>query len=244
MNMIFLITLILLQSFIFSGISGAPQKIYTTKEKFENNFNKKCSKYPFIKQYLANLEAPSNRYIVFFMYKEGVSNGGLGDRMSGLVSAMSFALRTNRTLLISGDAAFTEAFQPYHPNNDDGKRSWINWGWAGWKETYAFAGRKGNWYNCVNTHRGMCKLDKDLSERVVNYVSNRAYLCRWVVKSNIFRKSNLDLLGITNKTDLFEAAGCMLRLAMWPTKTLWSDFDRILEPKKALLSGVNSYQVI
>ena len=40
-------------------------------------------------------------------------NGGLGDRLGGLITAMAFALRTNRIFLIHGDKSFEESFRPY-----------------------------------------------------------------------------------------------------------------------------------
>jgi hypothetical protein len=35
------------------------------------------------------------------------------------------------------------------------------------------------------------------------------------------------VLGIDEQDDLFEAAGCMLRLVMWPTEELWSAVDAL-----------------
>ena len=174
------------------------------KSRFESTFNKTCSKYPFVSQYLANLEAPSQRFMIFVFDEGGVKNGGLGDRLGGMITAIAFALRTKRTLLISADKAFGAAFTPYHPKNN-GSYQWGNWGWSGYKEEYNH-GDIIQLRHCINSKTTKCCLDNDFKEKVVKYISNRSYLCRWVVKPNIYNNSNLERLGITADTDLFEAA--------------------------------------
>ena len=207
--------------------------------RFERRFNETCSKYPFVQQYVENLAAPARRYVIFVFHENGGLNGGLGDRLGGMVSAVAFALRTGRTLLISGDKAFDEAFQPYHPDlllsggraQKHKQRRWSSWDWAGWRREYA--GNLTYLRQCVNPRptASICHLDRDFPQRVVKYRSNRAFLCRWVIKPAVYRTSGLARLGITAATDLFEAAGCMLRLAMWPTERLWRALDKSLEPQ-------------
>jgi hypothetical protein len=167
-----------------------------------------------------------------------------------MVSAVAYALRTGRTLLISGDKAFEEAFQPYHPDllahphlhggsrasaaRKHKQRGWSDWQWAGWRREYA--SNMSYLKQCVNPRPNAkhCQLDHDVPQRVVKYRSNRAFLCRWVIKQAIYKNSGLARMGITSKTDLFEAAGCMLRLAMWPTERLWKALDKSLEPQLRL----------
>jgi len=211
------------------------------RQRFERRFNETCSKYPFVQQYVENLAAPTRRYVIFVFHENGGLNGGLGDRLGGMVSAVAFALRTGRTLLISGDKAFEEAFQPFHPDlllshpprppKPHKPRRWSSWDWAGWRREYA--GNLTYLRQCVNPRptATVCHLDRDLPQRVVKYRSNRAFLCRWVIKPAVYRTSGLARLGITATTDLFEAAGCMLRLAMWPTERLWRALDKSLEPQ-------------
>lgn len=220
-------SLLLSPNFIGSHASDQSYSDGGPKRRFENGFNSKCSKYPFVAQYLANLQAPSQRFIIFVYHEAGVNNGGLGDRLGGMISAIAYALRTGRTLLISGDKAFEESFQPYHPQNN-GSYSWGNWSWSGWNDDY---GRGSNFTHlryCVNPKRSakICQLDADLPETVVKYRSNRSFLCRWVMRKEVYGGSSLSKLGITSETDLFEAAGCMLRLAMWPTEKLWETLDK------------------
>lgn len=215
------------------------------RSRFEERFNTTCGKYPFVQKFVSNLESPSERYIIFAFHEAGSSNGGLGDRLGGLVTAVAYALRTGRTLLISGDKAFNEAFQPYHPNNN-GRYHWRDWQWAGWRDEYNHGGNYTYLRNCVNPRPSakICALDKDLAHRVVKFRSNRAFLCRWVVKQEIYDKSLLADLGISSETDLFEAAGCMLRLAMWPTERLWKALDKSLETQFiSRSSSIISYQL-
>jgi hypothetical protein len=182
----------------------------------------------------------------------GRNNGGLGDRLGGMVSAIAFSLRTNRTLLIAGDEAFDGLFRPFHPHNDDNTYTWSNWNWAALKREEAGNVTKNMTFlrHCVNPRPGSartCTLDSDLPYPTVKIRSNRAYLCRWVTTPAVFRQSGLAELGIDQHTDLFEAAGCMLRLAMWPTERLWDALDTFLVPMMrdtGRLSGAKtSYQV-
>lgn len=215
------------------------------RKRFETRFNNTCSKYPFVANYLSNLENPSKRYMIFVFHEAGINNGGLGDRLGGMVSAIAFALRTGRTLLIAGDKAFEESFEPYHPNNN-GRYKWGDWKWSGWKNEFMNdTSRILNIRNCVNPRPSakVCQLDSDFPQKVVKFRSNRAFLCRWVVKPKVYHNSNLAQLGITNSTDLFEAAGCMLRLAMWPTERLWKALDKSLRSQFLSRSSVTTYQV-
>ena len=164
---------------------------------------------------MANLEAPSQRFMVYLFDEGGVDNGGLGDRLAGMISAVAFALRTGRTFLISADKAFEDAFQPYHPNNG-GRYTWGNNSWSGWQEKNSHSSNISHLHKCLNPNpsQTICCLDKDLPGNIVRYRCNRAYLCRWVVKLKLYASSNLKRLGINKDTDLYEASGCMLKLVM------------------------------
>jgi len=84
------------------------------RERFEESFHSKCSKYPFLKQWEHKLEHTDDRFVTFMYHEPGLRNGGLGDRIAGLLNAVGIALRTNRTLLIESHNDFHELFQPYH----------------------------------------------------------------------------------------------------------------------------------
>ena len=224
------------------GQLGSTNQTYSQsgpRSRFESNFNKVCSKYPFVAQYLANLENPSQRFFVYVFDEAGVDNGGLGDRLGGLVTAVAYALRTGRTLLISADKSVEEAFEPYHPNNN-GRFRWGNNSWSGFSRDHETL----HLHNCVNLGIGpICHLDDDVPQKVVRFISNRAYLCRWVTKPELYIKSNLSRLGITPTTDLYEVAGCMLRLAFWPSEKLWEDVDRAQSPLLLDHQSPISYQI-
>jgi len=84
------------------------------RERFEASFHSKCNKYPFLKQWEHKLEHTDERFMTFMYHEPGLRNGGLGDRIAGLLNAVGIALRTNRTLLIESSNDFHELFQPYH----------------------------------------------------------------------------------------------------------------------------------
>ena len=238
--------LAILSFFRTDRIAIADQKFSQSgpRERFQDAFNKTCGKYPFVSEYVANLEAPSQRFMVYLFDEAGVDNGGLGDKLAGMISAVAFAMRTGRTLLIFADKAFEDAFQPYHPNNG-GRYTWGNRSWSGWQEKYSRGSNTTHLHQCVNPRpsQTVCCLDKDLPQNVVRYRSNRAYLCRWVVKLNLYATSNLKRLGINKDTDLYEVSGCMLRLVMWPTERLWKALDKSLDSTFSSRSSPTSYQV-
>ena len=194
-----------------------------------------CHKYPFFQRHIKNLEHPNDRYLIYIFHDHSLgSNGGLGDRLGGLITAFAYAMRTNRTLLIFGDGSFNDAFEPYHPNNIDGKYNWKSWDWSGLsKSSYPTIGAETNRFTkCVNPRPGQqfCALDKELNHKVIKVRSNRAYLCRWAIRNDLVDPAHLqETLGLGHDSDLFEMAGCMLRLAMWPSEKLWAAVDMSLE---------------
>ncbi len=70
------------------------------KQRFEKQFNDTCRRYPFVEKYWSNIHEPKNKTVVFVFHEAGLNNCGLGDRMSGVLTAILLALRFNRTLLI------------------------------------------------------------------------------------------------------------------------------------------------
>ena len=195
-------------------------------------------------QFVDSLVNPRNEYTIYVFNDGSTGNGGLGDRLGGMITAMAFSLRTNRTMLILGDTSFNTAFRPYHPslinnnnnnnnNNDEHnkKYNWKNWNWANLDKHYV---KNMTYYQkCVNPKWGTthCALDNNVPTKIVKYRGNRAYLCRWAQNPKVKDIINLKKsLGITDDTDLFEVAGCMLRLAMWPTEKLWNTLDNMVKP--------------
>lgn len=80
-------------------------------------------------------------------------------------------------------------------------------------------------------------IDGDVPHPVIWIMGNRALLCRWFNYSN--STAHRELMKSIGKTslqkndsqsiDLFEVAGCMLRLVMWPTDLLWELVDEVIE---------------
>lgn len=70
---------------------------------------------------------------MFVMQEHGLRNGGLGDRLAGLVT---FSVRFNRTLIIRSENNFHTLFRPYHPTDileTKPKYTWGNWmTWSGY----------------------------------------------------------------------------------------------------------------
>jgi hypothetical protein len=207
------------------------------RARFEQKFENTCMKYPFVHQYIDTIRNPRSEYLIFVFHEAGQKiHGGLGDRVAGVISALAYAMRTGRTFLMQGDAAFEQAFRPYFPYNkqdsvgSEKKYTWSTWDWANWSPYYSANMTK---LHCINPRPGEkhCALDIDYYSKfkVIKYYGNRAYLCRWIVKPSLGIKEEVAMsLNLTLDSDLYEAAGCMLRLAMWPTELLWSALDKSL----------------
>jgi hypothetical protein len=235
----------LLQAFLLFGLHGTICGISYSKGGARKRFEDKlevCKQYPFYQSYLNSITQPSGRYIIYVFHDQSLGNqGGLGDRLGGLITAFAFAMRTNRTLLIHADKSFEDAFQPYSPDKE-GQNTWSSWDWSGLsKSSYHFVGPDVlNYVRCVNPKSGhtQCALDYDTPHKVVKFRSNRAYICRWNIKRDVVSAEHLKLtLGVTDETDLFQVGGCMLRLAMAPTEKLWEAIDVSVENDKSLLAN-------
>jgi hypothetical protein len=86
----------------FNHFSLSYQFPYLTsiQEQFESSFHEKCMKYPFVSSFIHKFEYPGDRYLMFVFEEHTLNNGGLGDRLAGLVSAVAMSLRFNRTLVL------------------------------------------------------------------------------------------------------------------------------------------------
>lgn len=215
-----------------------PPYSQSARAKFQAKFTSTCSKYPFVAQFADMMQRPRDRYVIYVFHEAGNGNGGLGDRLGGMITALAFALRFDRQFLVLGDGPFTQAFAPYNSNATAAAlNTWASWDWAGWQSDFT----ANMTYNrhCVNPKpRGtVCALDHDQPFKVVKFRGNRAYLCRWAVKPSLgLQPSLLARLGVSASTDLYEVAGCMLRLAMWPTELLWRTLDVMLAEQLASTS--------
>jgi hypothetical protein len=215
------ILLLLVYFFVYLGGNHAYEDYF---RKFQRKFEEKCSKYSFVQTYQRIMKELPDKYLIFVFHEDNVSNGGLGDRFAGLITAMAYAIRFNRMLLIKGDSGFDKSFKPFHfANESDEHYSWNNWGWSNWKDSYL---QEKEDFLCVNPNRyssNRCGFDIDYPNvKVMKMYSNRVYLCRWTAVESLGLQEEIKKsLNITLQTNLYDIAGCLFRLAMFPTKTLW-----------------------
>lgn len=198
------------------------------KQKFETNFLQRCSKYPFYKTHIDMLETPRHDYLQYVFHDGSNSGGGLGDRLGGLITAYAFAMRTNRTFyMTAADESFKDSFQPYYPTtNAPHPYSWKDLSWTK-LSSHAHISSNSTYRDCVNPRPNArrCAMEKNEPFQHIKFRGNRAYLCRWTCHAKHIHVDNdelLNTLGVSAETDLFEVAGCILRLAMWPTEQLWT----------------------
>lgn len=88
------------------------------RDRFETRFIKTCSKYDFVDRFVKLLEQPSDTYTIFVYSEQGANNnGGLGDRLGGVITALAYSLRTGRNFLLASDRGFERSFRRYHPSH-------------------------------------------------------------------------------------------------------------------------------
>lgn len=230
------------------------------RTSFERRFQDSCAiYYPFVQSY-QQLTPPLDhkKYLIFVFHESGQkagAGGGLGDRLGGMLTAFSYALRTNRTFLIEGDAPLSNLFQPHINLNNNGNTtfnstSWGDWSWSGWQKSFNTEAQK---LHCVNPRPKhlYCALDDDSAHstvKVLKYYGNRSYLCRWVSQTHPSVMESLrTALGIDSSTNLYHTAGCLLRLILWPTEHMWqsieSFYQGIIANSTSLSSNMNLYGV-
>eukprot|EP01039_Chlorochromonas_danica_P007515 gene7515-8312_t len=228
------------------------------QNQFTQAFYDRCWKYSVFREYTRQLEnghLSNRRFVVFVFHQKRLRNGGLGDRLAGLISAMNFAIRFNRTLLVRSENKIGRLFSPFHPLPEVRARlsyeNWTQWAtgynpsWENHDET-----EHDMWYciNNVGTGSPRCSLEwGDVNQQIILLRSNRCYLCRdWNLPPSV--ASHQDLLHLLSgedkpkgnhssssssdsdrhplSPDLYELGGCMLRMAFWPTDLLWKEVDR------------------
>lgn len=219
------------------GYAEEAMKTYKTivKSKFEEKFRRVCSRYKFYDRYKEILLHPRQDYMIFVYQEARQKSGGIGDRLAGMITAIAYAIRSNRNFLIAGDDTVERYFKPYDFNIPElikRNLSYSRWEWANWERYFGMNITK---LKCVNPNDAMvsrCALDVSNSSdayKTIKYYGNRAYLCRWVVKSSLMLQHELmETLGISIADNLYEVAGCMLRLVFYPTEELWNSLDEMV----------------
>jgi len=208
------------------------------KQAFEKSFHDRCDKYPFVQQYVNKLEYTNERYLTFVYQESGLKNGGLGDKIGGLISAVAMAVRFNRTLILrSAQNEMHEVFRPYHPTDIHSKTpkyAWNNFtSWSNFDWKYANQdATEYDLYDCINNtgqKNSHCSMkDGDAGTPHILYRSNRCYLCYYDNNKGSAANIQMKALGVNETSNLYEVAGCMMRLAMWPTELLWQEVGKLL----------------
>ncbi|RYG65297.1 hypothetical protein EON64_12225 [archaeon] len=235
------LTLLLLWLLSLLSTHHAFQHMQYLRERFNSTFHHQCSKYPFVQKYYDLLDMPGKKYVDFVFQEGRLRNGGLGDRLAGMVTAMEFALRFDRILLVRSSTGFGELFEPYHgyggsrPHVRYSYENWTSWTqydthWHDHDET------EYDLFDCINTtglKNAHCSMQGgDVAVPVILYRGNRIYLCRDYGDRSL--PSHADLVRLVGEQhmaslDLFQVAGCMLRLALWPTDLLWQRAEQVYD---------------
>jgi hypothetical protein len=218
------------------------------KPRFERDFRQYCLKFPFVQDYLHQLKHPSGRYVVFVFQQHHQLSGGFGDRLAGLVTAAALALRYNRTLIVHSQSDFFKLFRPYDPDaledhdapaysyNASSIAKWANYSHHHHHHHHNnLNGSDVKHINCLNEDEteSCYFLTSEPQQKNIVIRSNRALICKWFHANTTFPAKGevMKLLGSGND-DLMEAAGCMLRLVMWPTDLLWRMVDEVFVSHK------------
>lgn len=99
-------------------VSVESKRSYTfevLKPMFEKDFNNTCSKYDFVNNHYERLTNNENRKYVVVNFNNATINGGFGDRIAELVTAVGVSIRFNRTLVFRRSEGFDLLFRPYIP---------------------------------------------------------------------------------------------------------------------------------
>lgn len=188
--------------------------------RFRATFRESCSQYAFVRtfQQIASKKRDfRSKFLVYTLQSNSTELGGFGDRVTGLITAVLISLRLGRILIVDSDNESNVLFNP-------GTSEWIApYTYHGWKAAFGFDNSSSvKHIPCMHTSSIECALLKDSEEKYLFYSSNRAQLCQLLRIS--FPPSNeaeLKDLGIEKTSNLYQVAGCLLRLALWPSDQLW-----------------------
>lgn len=208
------------------------------KNDFQDQFHSTCSKYQFVEMYKRLLDPKTSSKFLIFIFHDDSLTGGLGDRFSGLISAFSMALLLDRILIIKDDSGLYRFFNPYHFENSDNLPNedkqiaakpptsvyfqhldeWMDQPLSeGWRQNEGLV----KTMSCLNDISTACSLEADKNDKTfIIYRSNRCFLCRYQRSTPFLKKLNLQ-----EDINLYEVAGCMLRLVLWPKELMWKLVD-------------------
>ncbi len=194
------------------------------KELFEERFQSSCSRYKFIEKYQQLLMNEKVDKYLIFVFQDDQKTGGLGDRLAGLISALSLAIADERILLIKDSSGLEQFFTPFsfHKQNTSLSKSIflnnIHERIPKFDKSWLEDETKTLELSCLNDKSPHCSMEDgiDSTKRFIIYRSNRCFLCKY---SKITKFQNS--LGINHEQDLYIIAGCLLRLILWPREEMW-----------------------
>ena len=146
---------------------------------------------------------------------------------------------------MQADQGFNEAFRPRLRMPENDSIVWSNRSWCRWNSVdQSTPTRVFSITGCINPYRAKdelhCRLNEqnDYPQQIVKVRSNRAYICRWSQEKNSPGYSFLRENFVNGSSNLFDVAGCLLRLAMWPTDLLWEKLDEIFSSSSSINASV------
>jgi hypothetical protein len=237
MHIFIAVTVFALYPIHISGQSVPYHFPYTEsiKQQFKKSFHDQCTKYPFVEKYIDLMEHPNGRNFMFVIQEYNLRNGGWGDILAGLITSVELAIRFNRTLVIKSGNNIHQYFRPYHPidiHATTPQYTWENWlSWSGYQESWVgHDSTEYDLFDCINNtgvKSDHCSMTAgDVSTPTILYRSNRCYLCRYARGGHGYGQQDLrDKVQVKETDNLFEVAGCMMRLALWPTENMWNLVD-------------------
>lgn len=238
---------------------NASNSYYALKRRqFHQSFVSVCGNMSWLADYFQRkyaspaMNSPSQKYAIYVFDDINIRarNGGLGDRLGGLVTAFLWAVRTNRTFLIENhNTALARLFQPNlnFRGGSSSKMRWNDKAWAVHSQRRNILEGQRVYLWCVNPKpsRLHCALDASTSttttaEIIAGYNQydevrirlNRCYLCRWMRNPSLPAYEEMrHLLRLSHEkmkaVDLIQFSGCILRALLWPTDRLWTEFKQI-----------------
>ena len=158
---------------------------------------------------------------VWYSCPTGAGCGGLGDRLAGVVSVAAWGLAAGRRVRVH-DPRLALAFEGVNATLEP-----------------VSGGGGGDTLRCELGHRPCSMLERppaSSSRRLVVPRLHRAWLCRWVSEQGpVWLRQRLATFGLNASSDLFGAAGCMLRATLRPRPTV---LQRKSEHRQAALRWV------
>ena len=202
------------------------------QDRFQSSFDNSCKKYPFVEKFR---EVSNEKFLVFVLHdpKDGDNlgvGGGWGDNVAGIITATMAATKLDRTLIIQSRDLFSTRFTIWGVGHDNEKREVAYTRYLELEKDPENVQERMT--RCINRCVGWCSFNEaetnDTNFPIIKYRSNRANLCVWTNKRDKKYFWDLDSLGVTSESDLIEVAGCLSRLALWPTPLLWSELKTSL----------------